>query len=120
MSRIPGAGGGKQDELDKTKSPPTTQTAPGSGKENVARNLFDKTSLDDNEGSFVPERGEPEGESKQPVVTAQRQVCLRGTFFALGLVEKGRIIGERVQGGIKGCRPILRKDSGIIWACIIF
>ena len=67
-----GAGGGQQDEDDKTKSPLSTQTTPSGGKENVARNLFDKTDLDDDE--TVPVRGEPEGESKQPVVTAQRQV----------------------------------------------
>ena len=73
---VPGAGGGKQDEVDKTKSPLSTQTVPGSDKENVARTLFDKTSSDNGEASIVPERGEPEGESKQPVVTAQRQVRL--------------------------------------------
>ena len=58
-----GAGGGQQDEEDKPKSPLSTQTVPGGAKENVARN--DET---------VPVRGEPEGESKQPVVTVQRQV----------------------------------------------
>ena len=58
-----GAGGGQPDEEDKPKSPLSTPTVPGGGKENVARN--DET---------VPVRGEPEGESKQPVVTVQRQV----------------------------------------------
>ena len=58
-----GAREGQQDEEDKPKCPLSTQTVPGGGKENVARN--DET---------VPVRGEPEGESKQPVVTVQRQV----------------------------------------------
>lgn len=63
--RFPGAGSGKQDD------PSSTQTVSGSGKDNLTR-----TSLDDGESTIVPERGEPEGESKQPVtvVTAQRQV----------------------------------------------
>ena len=73
-----GAGSGKQDEEDKAKSSPSPQTVPvSSSKDNVARSLFDKANIDDNEASIVPERGEPEGESKQPVVAAQRQVRLK-------------------------------------------
>lgn len=69
------AGVCKHEDVDKTKSPVTSQTTPGNGKDSQARHLFDKPSVDDCKPSIVPVRGEPEGESKQPaVVTVQRQV----------------------------------------------